>query len=68
MSILTSGNQRPLGPRLQHQWLRVKSPREFFEAPNADGEPEQVLQSLRHAHLIARAQELLTSDAVFETM
>ena len=37
-------------------------------APNADGEPDQVLQSLRHPQCSAGAQELLTSDAVFETM
>jgi large subunit ribosomal protein L10 len=37
-------------------------------APNADGEPEQVLQFLGCAFVVWCQQELLTSDAVFESM
>jgi hypothetical protein len=36
----------------------------FRPAPNADGEPEQVLQSLSWS----AGMKLLTSDAVFEPM
>jgi hypothetical protein len=36
----------------------------FHPAPNADGEPEQVLQSLSWS----ASMKLLTSDAVFEPM
>lgn len=56
------GYQRPLGG-VQILYKGKRRMRNH-SAPNADGEPEQVLQSLRWF----ASTELLTSDAVFEPM